>query len=689
MKYLISGKKGTFFVDKPYTNFDLIHDEGVFKYLKEGQEGKVKEVEIEKPTILKGYSFIPTVLSVRVDKGNGEFVEVIARYPFATASRTAKVVAEGVKTEEGIKYTKVYSEPVEASSIALGEGFTFKELKEIYEKIKEDDLSVLHERWKDKPFNPEELVEDLRKLFKEDRREFVYLTGRKDIKDENQIAIAKETLATKVSRAIFGALSGEKVEGVDVVPLNGMLVGIGGSQKVGYFPVVNMYPDRVKLTSTTYLGKSLIKNRDYTRLKVALNILNPRFIKALEENPALEELKEIKEDKIEKLEKLKAKIENEEFKKLLEYIERNIKYGDTESLKNNVNRLKRVVNDYFNEIMEQEEIIDYSNLFVKTKDGYIMRNQIHNVGIDEEYAKELLFGLPPRGQEKENVAVIMQAVPRLVKDKERGFITKLDMKPQAIVRVEDGEIERVNELKSDIYAKMFEEKIYRRLKFILNAKSFEQAKALLGDGFDKYKGLNELKSYFANKKIAIAYVEFVDYLQKQLSKANSLEEMKKIVERDPAIRSFKEKMELYEKNQKILQALLSTEKGNKYILDFIENIENTLNGDENLRKELKLVNYNLIDASLGQIQYKIDSKKLQKEIEKRKQKLEAKNIEIELIDFEDIVNSEIVKEAVEMREEEIAKEENEDMLYNFDIEAQARELEELEALDFDPFGPEL
>ena len=632
-KVLVSGKTGTYLVEKSLFQLDVIHDEGTLKYARNLREGEsVKRVEIGSATLTRGSKFLPTLMLLRVFTDEKNFLDVVVRYPLNTAYHTAVVTARGEKTEDGVRYTEVFKEPIPAKDITTEKGFTKKVLREIFEEAQKDEFHPLHERVKGKQFSPEEVLEALRGLYRQNPREFKLAireyekAGRiAPIAGEEDIKIA-QPVASKVVEAISKIRKGEPVEGVEAVPLNGIITGLQ-AVKGNLFVSVNFFPSRVDMVSTTYLGKVI--NNKYKDYRIVRGVLNHPLFRGFE----LSKLEDFVQGKLseEEREKFKLTISNAvaglqrkaekatdpKVAEMLKRLVNDLNNLNVEGIKLNLNRLRDYHLEIFNRIMAEENVVPYEKMYIKVGDGYALRNTIANTGITPEFAKTLLEELAWRKKTDENTPesrnyLLMVPIPRVVKDKERGFVTKFDNKPIAFVKFdEDFEVEKVVKTPADYYARRFEEKIWRRLNFIKNrAKTEEQARTILGEGFEKYPGLAKLKEEFAKQKIAIGYVEFVDYLMDKLSKAENWERMKEVIDSDPVISDFMKRVEFYQKGRNVVDKLLNSEQGLKVFKQFAMKTEQAIEKNPDVQKELNAVEYNLIRALEGGVRYSVDFKKL-------------------------------------------------------------------------------
>jgi len=450
----------------------------------------------------------------KLDESKKLFVDVLKSYPnvlqplgygFADENNEPRYVEDlrGKKLEE----------------IVIEKGnFSMKDLKKAIKEFLEDEdfqndypdiVESLKKYAKANTFTEEE-VKEIRNI----------IESNEDAKKDKAI---QKLFKLKSEWNLDKNLSEEMVKSApDKFVLNGILTGINrkGETYIVYTP------NRVEFkVSKSQFAKTINNDQKYGERFKALQIVAGKsawdMVRRAEKDPEYLTIIEKK---------------TKEYPDLQELVDA-VKNKDIEKLKEIMTKLQEERYNIIREKAKDENLIEVSKLLVKGTDGNLfIKNPLHSEGI------------PLLSKEEFNkiTALSMVSFPRVVKDATTGkFAVQYSFYPTAI-KTKDGNFYGAKPTVP--YT------VYKTLSNIINAiekGELKKARALVGDGFENLKGIDELKKTLSKRETQ--YVEWLNDIQKRLKDAGILntkesdekviESVKKVIESSKDIQDFKKGME--------------------------------------------------------------------------------------------------------------------------------------------------
>ena len=486
-KVLAMSKTGAYEVPKErfFNRIDLAHDVG-------GIVGGTANAEKEpyRAGLVKVVGYEPIVEIYRMPIGENRYLEAVKDF-------TGSVKPLGISTLDN-QGEPIYEENLTGKEfpVVLG-GIDKDDYDEIVSELKEE---VGEEAVK----NP---MEYLKKVYDE-----------KGLNGIKPLSITAYKLLKKMPEGerenFFKPPMEVKAEDViskgERVTLNGVLVGADEKGNV----VVLFTPERTNLVPATRIAKELnTQRKDFKLFGYLANVRYDQFTDPEKKEKLSKRFKafvdEVKQSG-------KGKIPVESIRAIKELINKvkDVMENPTEEKVAELNKMAR--KEAFRVIKEHIQKTGLlrdgmEKLIVKGSDKMFLRNTPDNVGMPlMDYTKV------------DTVGIVM--APRVINTTDKGWTVKRVPKVLGMtVKGEDGK-SKVKTVKADSATIAKEYRIYKALKPFITGKigdknvTISQLRALYGDGFENFKGLDAIKEELSESKSAVQLVGFIDYLKDEIGK---------------------------------------------------------------------------------------------------------------------------------------------------------------------------
>ncbi len=467
-KRIISlSQKGAYEVPPEKLSFapDLPYSQGSFRGEEETRAPFYK-VAVQK--------VLPVVRILRVSLEDGRFIDALDSYPFGEPF----LIGIGKLDEKGepiYESNELLGKPV--SEFTLGEGISDSEIREevdaFFLMAADFELKGLQEALAEKGLsidefkkNPREGLKALAEVLtpREFRSYFPRIAVKIIEKTDGKLSLNPEKLNPPKTLDLSKATE---------IPLNYAVIG-----QTPYREAVVAYTERVKLLSPTLLAKELSKDEDYKTLVEMADI----------------RLKDIREKswKIRRIQEKADKASPETGKLVAKLLSSKTPEELAEVLKEAHARRKERVK----RILESSPLFEKDKLLVKTKDGsgYFLRSIQSAAGITPRNLSSLK-------------GVIYAAVPRPIQVEGKWRVQRVYKPLTQVFKKENGKYLAVP-TSADGVDMVFGYRTFKVLSAMAGLSkpgkgqewSWSQIRALAGEGFENFKGLDALEKEFSQFK---------------------------------------------------------------------------------------------------------------------------------------------------------------------------------------------